>query len=87
LDSTESGAYFRHYCALDYAASKMRAACRMTRWIYPDRPQELTREETLSVNQDPVVRRLVTESGRSGSAASGARRHNEAGTGSLAAQS
>jgi hypothetical protein len=61
LDSTESGAYFRHYCALDYAASKMRAACRMTRWIDPDRPQELTREETLSVNQDPVVRCLVAE--------------------------
>jgi Protein of unknown function (DUF3435) len=39
----------------------MRAACRMTRWIDPDRPQELTPEETLSVNQDPVVRRLVAE--------------------------
>lgn len=24
----------------------MRAACRMTRWIDPDRPQELTPEET-----------------------------------------
>jgi len=39
----------------------MRAACRMTRWIDPDRPQELTPEESLSVNQDPVVRRLVAE--------------------------
>jgi hypothetical protein len=39
----------------------MRAACRMTRWIDPDRPQELTPEEALSVNQDPVVRRLVAE--------------------------
>ncbi|KAH7370249.1 hypothetical protein BKA65DRAFT_602698 [Rhexocercosporidium sp. MPI-PUGE-AT-0058] len=39
----------------------MRAACRMTRWIDPDRPQELTPEESLSVNQDPVVCRLVTE--------------------------
>ena len=39
----------------------MRAACRMTRWIDPDRPQELTPEESLSVNQDPAVRRLVAE--------------------------
>ena len=39
----------------------IRAACRITRWINPDRPQELTPEESLSVNQDPVVRRLVTE--------------------------
>jgi len=37
----------------------MRAACRMTRWIDPDRPQELTLEESLSVNQDPVICRLV----------------------------
>ncbi|KAH9206210.1 hypothetical protein DL95DRAFT_316025 [Leptodontidium sp. 2 PMI_412] len=28
----------------------MRAACRITRWIDPDRPQELTPEESLSVN-------------------------------------
>ncbi|KAG9246656.1 hypothetical protein BJ878DRAFT_533103 [Calycina marina] len=39
----------------------MRAACRMTRWIDPDRLQELTLEESLSVNQDPVVCRLATE--------------------------
>jgi len=39
----------------------MRAACRMTRWIDPDRPQELTPEESWSVNQDPAVCRLVTE--------------------------
>jgi hypothetical protein len=32
-----------------------------TRWIDPDRPQELMPEESLSVNQDPVVRRLVAE--------------------------
>jgi hypothetical protein len=32
----------------------MRAACRMLRWIDPDRPQELTDEETRSVNQHPV---------------------------------
>jgi hypothetical protein len=37
----------------------MRAACRMTRWIDPDRPQELTLEQSLSVNQDPYIRRLV----------------------------
>jgi hypothetical protein len=42
----------------------MRAACRMTRWIDPDRPQELTPEESLSVNQDPVVRRLIAEQER-----------------------
>ncbi|KAF8855964.1 C2H2 finger domain protein [Acephala macrosclerotiorum] len=36
----------------------MRAACRMTRWIDPNRPQELTPEESLSVNQDPVKRRF-----------------------------
>ncbi|KAH9204097.1 hypothetical protein DL95DRAFT_498649 [Leptodontidium sp. 2 PMI_412] len=39
----------------------MRAACRMTRWIDPDRPQELTPEESLSVNQDLVVCRLISE--------------------------
>ncbi|KAG4413011.1 hypothetical protein IFR04_013848 [Cadophora malorum] len=37
----------------------MRAACRMTRWIDPDRPQELTPEESLSINQDPVICRLI----------------------------
>ncbi|KAH8663686.1 hypothetical protein BGZ60DRAFT_565713 [Tricladium varicosporioides] len=39
----------------------MRAACRMTRWIDPHRPQELTLEQSLSVNQDPAVHALVTE--------------------------
>jgi hypothetical protein len=39
----------------------MRAACRMTRWIDPDQSQELTLEEFLSVNQGPVIRRLVAE--------------------------
>jgi hypothetical protein len=33
----------------------------MTHWIDPDRLQELTPEESLSVNQDPAVRRLITE--------------------------
>jgi hypothetical protein len=36
----------------------------MTRWIDPDRPQELTPEQSLSVNQDPAVRRLVAERGK-----------------------
>jgi hypothetical protein len=42
----------------------MRAACRMTRWIDPDRPQELTLEQSLSVNQDPGIRSLVAERGK-----------------------
>jgi hypothetical protein len=42
----------------------MRAACRMARWIDPNRPQELTPEESLSVNQDPDIRRLVAERGK-----------------------
>lgn len=37
----------------------MRAACRMLRWIDPDRPQELTDEQTRSINQHPNVRELV----------------------------
>ena len=37
----------------------MRAACRMLRWIDPDRPQELTDEQTWSINQHPAVRELV----------------------------
>ncbi|CAG8982679.1 hypothetical protein HYALB_00000958 [Hymenoscyphus albidus] len=39
----------------------MRAACRMTRWIDPDRPQELTLEQSLSVNQDLYISRLVIQ--------------------------
>src|SRR5436190_21603333 len=39
----------------------MRAACRMTRWIDPDRPQELTLEQSQSVNQEPYIRRLVAQ--------------------------
>ena len=39
----------------------MRAACRMSRWINPDRPQELTDEETLSVNEDPCIRQLLAQ--------------------------
>lgn len=39
----------------------MRAACRMSRWINPDRPQELTKEQSLSVNQHPRIRRLIAQ--------------------------
>jgi len=39
----------------------MWAACRMTRWIDPDRPQELTLEQSLSVNLDPYICRLVAQ--------------------------
>jgi hypothetical protein len=37
----------------------MRAACRMSRWINPDRPQELTDEKTLSVNKNPRICQLL----------------------------
>ena len=37
----------------------MRAACRILRWIDPDRPQELTDEQSRSVNQHLNVRELV----------------------------
>ncbi|KAH0538662.1 hypothetical protein FGG08_004737 [Glutinoglossum americanum] len=39
----------------------MRAACRMTQWIDPDRPQEPTFEQSLTVNLDPYIRRLVAQ--------------------------
>jgi hypothetical protein len=39
----------------------MRAACRMTRWIDPDRPQELTLEQSQSVNEHPRIRQLVAQ--------------------------
>lgn len=41
----------------------MRAACRMLRWIDPDRPQELTDEQSRSVNQHPAVCELVGQRG------------------------
>jgi hypothetical protein len=37
----------------------MRAACRMSRWISPDRPQELTDQQSFSVNSDPDIRKLL----------------------------
>ncbi|KAF2453690.1 hypothetical protein BDY21DRAFT_417195 [Lineolata rhizophorae] len=36
----------------------MRAACRMSRWIDPQRPWKLTQEQSLSVSSDPKVRKL-----------------------------
>lgn len=39
----------------------MWAACRMTRWIDPNRPQELTLEQFLLVNQDPYIGRIVAQ--------------------------
>jgi hypothetical protein len=33
----------------------MRAACRMSRWIDPDRPRQLTPEQSASVNQNPRI--------------------------------
>jgi hypothetical protein len=33
----------------------------MTRWIDPGRPQELTLEQSLSVNLDPDISRLVAQ--------------------------
>jgi hypothetical protein len=39
----------------------MRAACRMTQWIDPDRLQELTLEQSQSVNEHPCIRQLVAQ--------------------------
>jgi uncharacterized protein DUF3435 len=39
----------------------MRAICRMTRWIDPDRPQELTLEQSRSVNQHPCLCQLIVQ--------------------------
>jgi hypothetical protein len=46
-------------CGREPQYALMRAACWMSRWIHPDRPQELTGEETLSVNKDPRISRLL----------------------------
>jgi hypothetical protein len=37
----------------------MRAACRMSRWIDPDRPRHLTPEQSASVNQNPRIQKLL----------------------------
>jgi len=39
----------------------MRAACRMRRWIDPNRPQELTSEQSSSVNKQPRICRLLKQ--------------------------
>ena len=37
----------------------MQAACRMSRWIDPNRPRVLTAEQSLSVNQNPQIQKLL----------------------------
>ncbi|KAI9764096.1 MAG: hypothetical protein M1840_008901 [Geoglossum simile] len=39
----------------------IRAACQMSRWINPDRPQELTMKQFLSVNQHPRIHQLIAQ--------------------------
>ncbi|OCK73812.1 C2H2 finger domain protein [Lepidopterella palustris CBS 459.81] len=39
----------------------MRAACRMSRWIDPERPWRLTAEQSLSVNEDPRIQKLLRQ--------------------------
>ncbi|CAG8076758.1 unnamed protein product [Penicillium salamii] len=46
---------------LDPEEDIMRAACRMSRTIDPDRPQELTTEQSCSVNQEPEIIRLMRQ--------------------------
>ncbi|KAI9763719.1 MAG: hypothetical protein M1839_006317 [Geoglossum umbratile] len=42
----------------------MRAACRMTRWIDPNRPQNLTREQSQSVDKHHRLRQLLAQRAR-----------------------
>ena len=42
----------------------MRAACRMTRWIDPNRPQNLTREQSQSVDKHQRLRQLLAQRAR-----------------------
>lgn len=46
-------------CGYEPQNHLMEAACRLLRWIDPCRPQELTSEQSQSVNQSPRVLRLV----------------------------
>lgn len=39
----------------------MQAACRMSRWIDPDRPRVLTPKQSQSVNQDPKIKMLLQQ--------------------------
>jgi hypothetical protein len=47
-------------CSYESQNHLMEAACRLLRWIDPCRPQELTSEQSQSVNQSPRVLQLVT---------------------------
>jgi hypothetical protein len=44
----------------------MKAACRMSRWIDPERPKKLTHEQSVSVNEDPQIRILIPSKGTTG---------------------
>lgn len=46
-------------CGMEPQHDLMRSACRMLRWIDPERPQKLTDKQTRSVNQHGDVRKLV----------------------------
>jgi hypothetical protein len=46
-------------CGLDLQYKLMRAVCKMSRCINPDRPQELTEEKSLSVNKDSCIRQVL----------------------------
>ena len=37
----------------------MKAACRMSRWIDPERPRKLTPEQSASVNENPEIQKLL----------------------------
>jgi transposase len=39
----------------------MQAACRMSRWINPERPRFLTQEQSRSVDQHPRIRKLLRQ--------------------------
>lgn len=39
----------------------MQAACRMSRWIDPERPRFLTQEQSRSVDQHPRIRKLLRQ--------------------------
>ncbi|KAF2180940.1 C2H2 finger domain protein [Zopfia rhizophila CBS 207.26] len=39
----------------------MQAACRMSRWLDPDRPWRLTTEQSSSVNMDPQIQKLLRQ--------------------------
>ena len=57
----------------------MRAACRMSRWIDPDRPWKLTSEQSASVNYDPHVLKLERARHKHRARASQIQKHEELG--------